>query len=163
MWRFFILVVIFSSPFIIFSQKNKKVTLNFDDLMSEISQISKTNNQYIKYDSVLQILNSMEQRLTAQDSLISKLKKNVNIVQLKTDKLKEVGYYVIVGAYRIPQNAKNIVNTKFKYPLTIYHFPTSKLNYVGYKIKMSDSILNVLRDFRNNFVKDAWILKVSDQ
>ena len=161
MCKYLIIILFFCSSLNIFSQKNKKITLNFDDLMSEISQISKANNQYVKYDSVLNILSNMQQKLVAQDSIINTLKKNVNVVQLKSDSTYQIGYYVILGAFKISENAQNLASTKFKYPIIIYRFPSSKLNYVGYKIKSSDDILKVLKIFRKELVRDAWILKVT--
>ena len=161
MGKYLFIVLFLFSSLSIFSQKNQKVHLNFDDLMSEISQISKANNQYVKYDSVLNILSNMQQKLIAQDSVINTLKKNVNIVQIKSDSTYQVGYYVIIGAFKIPKNAQKLASTRFIYPITIYLFPSSKLNYVGYKIKSSDDILKVLKIFRKELVRDAWILKVT--
>lgn len=145
-----------------FSQKNKQNSISFDDLLTEIHQISKSNNQYVKYDSVLNVLVSLQQKLNTQDSVITTLKKNVNVVHITSDKPVEIGYYIIIGAFKLKENADKCMLTKSKYPLSTYTFPTSKLNYVGYKVKLTDPFLYILNYFRNKIVKDAWVLKVTN-
>ena len=161
MYKYFILVLIFCTSLNLFSQKNKRVTINYEDLMTEISQMTKVNDQYVKYDSLLNLLTFMQLKLNSQDSILSNLKKNVNFVQIKTDYQKEIGYYIIVGAFKILENAEQLSKTKSKYPLTIYNFPSSKLNYVGYKVKLTDPFLFILSYFRQKIIKDAWVLKVT--
>lgn len=147
---------------IVYSQKNKQVAINFDDLLTEINYISKSNNQYVKFDSVLSVLTTLQQKLNTQDSVISTLKKSVNVVHITSDKPVEIGYYIIIGAFKMKENADKCLLTKSKYPLSIFTFPTSKLNYVGYKVKLTDPFLYILNHFRQKIVKDAWVLKVTN-
>ncbi len=162
MVRFYFLFFLCCFSEIAFCQKNKQISIDFDDLLSEINQISKSNNQYVKYDSVLSVLSTLQQKLSTQDSVITTLKKNVNVVQITSDKPKEIGYYIIIGAFKIKENAEKIQTTKSKYPLSIFTFPTSKLNYVGYKVKLTDPFLFILNHFRQKVVRDAWVLKVTN-
>ena len=145
-----------------FCQKNKQISIDFDDLISEINQISISNKQYVKYDSLLIVLNSLKQKIDTKDSVITTLKNKVNVIQIKSDQLKETEYYIIIGAFKIFENANQLVKTKSIYPLKIYNFPTTKLNYVGYKVKISDPFLLILNYFRQKVVKDAWVLKVTN-
>lgn len=143
-------------------QNKKQVSVDFSDLMIEIDNISKTNAQYVKYDSLLNLISLMQQKLENKDSVISNLKDKVNVVNFKSDQLKETEYYVIIGAFKIHENASLLSRTKSNYPLNIYNFPTSKLNYVGYKVKLTDPFLTILKYFRNKIAKDAWVLKVTN-
>lgn len=144
------------------SQSRRQVKIDFDDLMLEINNVSKANAQYVKYDSLLSLISSLQQKVENKDSIISTLKSSVNIVQIKSEQQKVTDYYVIVGAFKIYENATHLSKTKSNYPLQIYNFPTSKLNYVGYKVKLSDPFLLILNYFRQKIVKDAWVLKVSN-
>lgn len=162
MQRFVVIVITFLFSNVFFAQNKKQVKIDLNDLMIEINNISKTNNQYVKYDSLLDVISSMQQKLENKDSVISTLKNKVNVVQLKSDQIKETEYYVIIGAFKIPENAVQLSKTKSRYPLKIYTFPTSKLNYVGYKVKLTDPFLLILNYFRQKVVKDAWVLKITN-
>jgi hypothetical protein len=162
MQRFVIIIITFLFSNVFFAQNKKQVKIDLNDLMVEINNISRTNNQYVKYDSLLDVISSMQQKLENKDSVISTLKNKVNVVQLKSDQIKETEYYVIIGAFKIPENAVQLSKTKSRYPLKIYTFPTSKLNYVGYKVKLTDPFLLILNYFRQKVVKDAWVLKITN-
>ncbi len=161
MQRFVIIIITFLFSNVFFAQNKKQVKIDLNDLMVEINNISRTNNQYVKYDSLLDVISSMQQKLENKDSVISTLKNKVNVVQLKSDQIKETDYYVIIGAFKIPENAVQLSKTKSRYPLKIYTFPTSKLNYVGYKVKLTDPFLLILNYFRLKVVKDSWVLKIT--
>ncbi len=156
----------FFSTFLItnfyYSQHNQNVKLDYDNLMVEIRNISKTNAQYVKYDSLLNVLYFLNNQIKLKDSTISELTEKVKLLELRSNSKKEEGNYIIIGAFNDITNAKRLLNKFLVNGFQIYNFPSSKFNYVGYKVKSTDSISVLLKYFRQKWVKDAWILQVTE-
>ena len=140
---------------------NHKIKVDYDDLMVEINNISKTNAQYVKYDSLLKVIDFLNHNIELKDSVINDLSEKVRVLQLKTEIKSEQGVYIVIGAFREKNNAKNLLKTTQNNIFQIYNFPNSRLTYVAYKVKSSESISLQLKSIRLKVAKDAWLLKVS--
>jgi hypothetical protein len=161
-WKFSIVFILFSIGIRVNAQGlREKKPLSFDDLIVEANHISKSNAQYMKLDSLVNEVVSLKFKMNEKDSVIEWLKNNKQIVFKNTDVLNEQGYFVIIGAFSVKANALALMTKKSKYPISIYRFQHSNLNYVGYKVNANQNLVEVLLHFRKYFVKDAWILKVS--
>lgn len=158
----FFIAFLFSNFYYGQHKHNHKVKVDYDELMIEINNISKANAQYVKYDSLLKVIDFLNHNIEIKDSFINDLNQKVKALEVKTLITDENGVYIVIGAFREKNNANNLLNmTTNKNNFQIYTFPFSRLNYVAYKIKSSDSISWLLKSIRQNNTKDAWILKVS--
>jgi hypothetical protein len=161
-WKFIVVFILFCISNDVNAQGlREKKPLTFDELILEANHISKSNAQYMKLDSLVSEVTSLKNKMDEKDSVIEWLKNNKQIVFKNTEVSNEQGYFVIVGAFSVKANALALTSKKSKYPVSIYRFQHSNLNYVGYKVNANQNLLEVLLHFRKYFVKDAWILKVS--
>jgi hypothetical protein len=139
----------------------EKKPLSLDELILEANYIAKSNTQYMRLDSLITEVDILKNKLEEKDSVILWLKKNNQIVYKNAEKGYEQGFFIIIGAFNIKSNAQALLKNQSRYPISIYKFQHSNLNYVGYKSNSNQNLVDALIYFRKYFQKDAWILRVS--
>lgn len=157
----FFIAFLFSNFYFGQHKHNHNIKVDYDDLMVELNNISKANAQYVKYDSLLKVIDFLNHNIELKDSVINDLSEKVRVLQLKSEIKSEQGVYIVIGAFREKNNAKNLLKTTQNNTFQIYNFPNSRLTYVAYKVKSSESISLQLKSIRLKVAKDAWLLKVS--